>query len=76
MIRIILFALTSVTAVSLLACLAKADNDLTNQVTSGEKILTCHLQQGEVQIPPDKIKYFSEDRWYFTNGSATQCRVK
>ena len=73
MIRIVLIALA---AVSLLACLAKADSDLTKQVKSGQKVLICHLKQGETQISPDKIKYFSEDRWYFTNGSATQCKVK
>lgn len=73
MIRITLVALA---AVSLLVGFAKVDNDLTEQVKSGQKILTCHLQQGEVQISPDKIKYFSEGRWYFTNGSATQCEVK
>ena len=76
MIRIIVFALAAVAAFSLLVYLVEADNALTEQVKSGEKILICHLKQGETQISPDKIKYFSEDRWYFTNGSATQCRVK
>lgn len=73
MIRVFLAA---VAAVALLVSLAKADNDLTKQVKSGQKILTCYLKQGETQISPDKIKYFSEGRWYFTNGSATQCEVK
>lgn len=68
-------ALAAVVAVSLLISLAKADSDLTKQVKSGEKILICHLKQGETQISPDKIKYYSEGRWYFTNGSATQCKV-
>lgn len=73
MIRIILIALA---AVSILVGFAMADKDLTKQVKSGEKILTCHLKQGETQISPDKIIRFSEGRWYFTNGSATQCEVK
>lgn len=73
MIRIVLAALAMV---SLHLGLTKADNDLTEQVKSGQKILTCHLQQGDVQVSPDKIKYFAEGRWYFTNGSATQCEVK
>lgn len=76
MIRIIVFALTAVAATSLLVYLVEADNDLTKQVKSGQVTLTCYLQQGEVQIPPDKIIRFSEGRWYFTNGSATQCEVK
>lgn len=75
MIRLFL-AVGTLVAVSLLTYLAKVDSDLTKQVKSGEKILTCHLKQGETQISPDKIKYFSEGRWYFTNGSATQCKVK
>lgn len=75
MIRLFLAAVALV-AVALLVGFTKADNDLTKQVKSGQKILTCHLQQGEIQISPDKIKYFSEGRWYFTNGSATQCEVK
>lgn len=73
MIRMILIALA---AVSLIVGLTMADNNLTKQVKSGQVTLTCYLQQGEVQVPPDKIKYFSEGRWYFTNGSATQCEVK
>lgn len=63
-------------AVSVLVGLAKADKDITEQVKSGQKILTCHLQQGEVQVSPDKIVRYSEGRWYFTNGSAIQCEVK
>ena len=72
MIRIV-FATLAV--VSLLVGLAKADSDLTKQVKSGQKILICHLQQGETQISPDKIIRFSDGRWYFTNGSATSCTV-
>lgn len=75
MIRI-LYAVAAVAAASLLVYLVEADNNLTKQVKSGEKILICYLQQGEVQIPPHKIIRFSEGRWYFTNGSATQCEVK
>ena len=68
--------LAAIAAVALLVGLAKADKDLTKQVKAGNKLLVCHLSQGETQISPDKIKYFSEGRWYFTNGSATQCEVK
>lgn len=74
MYKLVLIAAAMVASLAVFA--AKMDNDLTQQVKSGEKILICHLQQGETQISPDKIKYFSEDRWYFTNGSATQCKVK
>lgn len=76
MIRVILLALAAVAAASLLVYLVEADNDLTEQVKSGQKVLICHLKQGDVQVSPDKIKYFAEGRWYFTNGSATQCEVK
>lgn len=73
MIRIFLAAIV---ALAPLVGFAKLDRDITNQVKSGQKILTCYLQQGEIQISPDKIIMFSEGRWYFTNGSATQCEVK
>lgn len=73
MIRLVLAALA---VVLILVGLAKADNDLTQQVKAGNKLLICHLQQGETQISPDKVKYYAEGRWYFTNGSATQCEVK
>lgn len=70
------FVLAALAAVLLIVGFAKADNDLTKQVKSGQKILICHLKQGEVQVPPHKIVRFSEGRWYFSNGSATQCEVK
>lgn len=74
MYKLVLIAAAMVASLAVFA--AKMDNDLTQQVKSGEKILICHLQQGETQISPDKIIRFSEGRWYFTNGTATQCEVK
>lgn len=71
MIRLVLIVLAVVSL--FVGFTAKADSDLTKQVKSGQKILTCYLKQGEVQIPPHKIIRFSDGRWYFTNGSATQC---
>lgn len=55
--------------------LSREDRELFDSVKSGQATLECELQKGVTTIHPDKITQFSDGRWYFTNGSATQCRV-
>ena len=44
------------------------------KVQLGKSVLVCDISgRGEVEIDPAKVTGFSEGRWYFTNGSATQC---
>ena len=43
------------------------------KVKSGALTLECHIGDDMRVIDPAKVVNFSEGRWYFTNGSATQC---
>lgn len=49
------------------------DSTLLTKVQSGELTLECHIGGGYKVIDPAKVVNFSEGRWFFTNGSATQC---
>ena len=49
------------------------DSKLLEMARSGELTLECHLRDGYKVIDPAKVVNFSEGRWFFTNGSATQC---
>lgn len=49
------------------------DSTRLTKVSSGELTLECHLSGSSKVIDPAKVVNFSEGRWYFTNGSATQC---
>lgn len=43
------------------------------EVKSGALTLECHIGDGYQVIDPDLITDYSDGRWFFTNGSATQC---
>ncbi len=45
------------------------------EVKSGALTLECHIGDGYQVIDPDLITDYSDGRWFFTNGSATQCRT-
>ncbi len=49
------------------------DSNLLAKVQSGELTLECHIGDDYRVIDPAKVVNFTEGRWYFTNGSATQC---
>ena len=50
------------------------DASRAEKVQLGESVLVCEIQgRGEIEIDPAKVTGFSEGRWYFVNGSATQC---
>ena len=53
--------------------LYKQDKDLVEKVVSGEAVLMCHMKDGYRRIEPANVEWYSEGRWYFTNGSATRC---
>lgn len=52
----------------------KQESLLEFQVKTGELSLHCLLRgKGMTLIEPNKVESHSEGRWYFTNGSATNC---
>lgn len=51
------------------------DRTITKQVKSGEYELQCQFRDGRRRVSPDKIDSFIDGRWFFTNGSATNCTM-
>lgn len=49
------------------------DSTRLTKVKSGELTLECHIGDDHVEIDPSKVTDYSDGRWFFTNGSATQC---
>lgn len=49
------------------------DSSRLAKVQSGELTLECHIGDGSRVIDPAKVTNYSEGRWFFSNGSATQC---
>lgn len=49
------------------------DSSRLAEVKSGALTLECHIGDGYQVIDPDLISKYSEGRWSFSNGSATQC---
>lgn len=49
------------------------DKSLLVEVKSGALTLECHIGDDYKVINPDLVTNFSDGRWFFTNGSATQC---
>lgn len=43
------------------------------EVKSGALTLECHIGDGYQVIDPDLVTDYSDGRWFFSNGSATQC---
>lgn len=43
------------------------------EVKSGDLTLGCHIGDSYQVIDPDLVTDYSDGRWFFTNGSATQC---
>ena len=43
------------------------------EVQSGSITLVCHIGDDHVEIDPSKVTDYSDGRWFFSNGSATQC---
>lgn len=49
------------------------DSSRLTEVKSGALTLECHIGDGYQVIDPDHITDYSGGRWFFTDGSATQC---
>ena len=49
------------------------DSSRLADVRSGSITLVCHIGDGYQVIDPDLITEYSDGRWSFSNGSATQC---
>ena len=49
------------------------DSNRLGEVKAGELILVCHIGDDYVEIDPSLVTDYSDGRWFFTNGSATQC---
>ena len=49
------------------------DSNRLSKVQSGSLTLVCHIGDDHLEIDPDLITDYSDGRWFFSNGSATQC---
>ena len=49
------------------------DSTKFTKVKSGALTLECHIGDNYQVINPDLVTDYSDGRWFFTNGSATQC---
>ena len=49
------------------------DSSRLAEVKSGTLTLECHIGDGNKVINPDLVTDYSDGRWFFSNGSATQC---
>lgn len=52
------------------------DHRTTQKVKSGEALLVCHMSDSTRVIAPERVLYFADGRWYFRQGSATQCYLQ
>ena len=72
--RLTVVFLLSLGLIVFLLLTAAEDSTRVAKVQMGKSVLVCEIRgRGEVEIDPAKVTGFSEGRWYFTNGSATQC---
>ena len=67
-------ALLAVIALVVSWALDAQANAVLDRVKSGAP-LHCYMQDGWRQIPPNKVEAFDGERWVFTNGSASSCKV-
>ena len=68
-----IFSLLSILAVVGLYLTHSEDSNRLSKVQSGELTLVCHIGDDHVEIDPSKVTDYSDGRWFFSNGSATQC---
>ena len=71
----IIFSILSILAVAGLYLTHSEDSTRLAKVSSGELTLECHIGDGYQVINPDLVTDYSDGRWFFSNGSATQCRT-
>lgn len=69
----IIFSTLLILAVVGLYLTHSEDSTRLAEVKSGALTLECHIGDGYQALDPDLVTGYSEGRWFFTNGSATQC---
>ncbi len=69
----IIFSTLLILAVVGLYLTHSEDSTRLAEVKSGDLTLVCHIGDDYIEIDPDLITDYSDGRWFFTNGSATQC---
>ena len=70
--KIIVSALLILAVVGLYLIHSEDSSKLT-KVKSGELTLSCHIGDDHVEIDPSLVTDYVDGRWFFSNGSATQC---
>ena len=49
------------------------DSSRLGEVKSGSITLVCHIGDDHIEIDPNLVTDYEDGRWFFSNGSATQC---
>lgn len=70
-----IFSLLSILTVVGLYLTYSEDSSRLTEVLDGELTLVCHIGDDYIEVDPSKVTDYSGGRWFFTNGSATQCRT-
>lgn len=52
------------------------NNNTFYDVTNGDKILKCYINNEERVIDKSKIESYSDGVWYFNNGYSKSCKVE
>ena len=69
----IIFSILTILVVMGLYLTHSEDSTKFTKVKSGALTLECHIGDDHIEIDPDLVTDYSDGRWFFTNGSATQC---
>ena len=68
-----IFSLLSILTVVGLYLTHSEDSNRLSKVQSVELTLVCHIGDDHVEIDPSLVTDYVDGRWFFSNGSATQC---
>lgn len=71
----IIFSILTILVVVGLYLTHSEDSTKFAKVKSGALTLECHIGDSYQVINPDLVTDYSDGRWFFTTGSATQCRT-
>ena len=69
----IIFSILFILAVVGLYLTHSEDSTRLAEVKSGALTLECLIGDGYIEIDPALVTDYSDGRWFFSNGSATQC---
>ena len=68
-----IFSSLPILAVVGLYLIHSEDSSRLAKVKSGALTLECHISDDYIEIDPALVTGYADGRWFFTNGSATQC---